>query len=88
MVDQARWFIASYTGRDENLVEKTDTALFGLSTQLFDIGYVRRVVLLTADKPASEAALALFSNHVFNDQIDYQYVRREFLALVSAETFR
>lgn len=88
VMDQARRFVAAHTGRDEDLVEKADTALLGLSAQLLDSGHTRRVVLLTTDKPAGEAALALFSNHGFDDQVDYRYVGREFLASVEAETFR
>ena len=88
VMDQARRFLATHTGRDGDLVEKADTALLGLSTQLLDSGHARRVVLLTTDKPAGEAALTLFSNHGFGDQIDYRYVGREFLASVDAETFR
>lgn len=88
VMDQARRFVASHTDRDEDLVEKADTALLGLSAHLLDTHHARQVVLLTTDKPAGEAALALLANHGFGGQIDYRYVGREFLASVDAETFR
>jgi hypothetical protein len=63
VMDQARRFIANETDRDEDITEKTDTALVGLAAQLLDTGEADHVVLLTTDKPAGRAAEAPLPQH-------------------------
>lgn len=88
VMDDARRFIATKTNRDEDRIEKADTALVGLAAQLLDTGPVDHVVLLTTDKPAGNAAEALLTHHGFDDQIDYRYVSVEYLETTTADEFR
>ena len=87
VMDAARRFIAAETDRDEDLIEKADTALLGLAAQILASGQADHVVLLTTDKPAGRAAKTLLPNHGFDGQITYQYVSVEFLETISAEDF-
>lgn len=88
VMDEARRFIATETGREEDTVEKADTALVGLTAQVLAYGEADDVVLLTTDKPAGRAAEALLSNHGFADRIEYRYVSEEYLETITAADFR
>lgn len=87
-MDEARRFIANETDRDENVVEKADTALVGLAAQLLDTGQSDHVVLLTTDKPAGRAAETLLPRHGFGDRVEYRYVSVEYLETLTADEFR
>jgi len=87
VMDAARRFIASETDRQEDRIEKTDTALVGLAAQLLASGDADHVVLLTTDKPAGLATETLLPKHGFTEQVTYQYVSVEFLETVTAEDF-
>jgi hypothetical protein len=56
VMDETRRFIANETGRQEDTIEKADTALVGLAAQLLNTGEADEVVLLATDKPAGRAA--------------------------------
>lgn len=56
VMDEARRFIANETNRDQDVIEKADTALVGLAAQFLETGEADHVVLLTTDKPAGRAA--------------------------------
>lgn len=73
-MDEARRFIGSETGRDEDTIEKADTALVGLAAQPLDSGQADRVVLLTTNKSAGRATETLLSERGFGDRIEYRYV--------------
>lgn len=88
VMDESRRFIANETDRDEDRIEKPDTALVGLAAQVLDTGAADQVVLLTTDKPAGKAAEALLPQHGFDDQIEYQYVGVEYLETLTADEFR
>ncbi|PAU84954.1 hypothetical protein CK500_05480 [Halorubrum salipaludis] len=88
VMDDARRFIANETDRDEDRIEKADTALVGLAVQLLDTGETDRVVLLTTDKPAGNAAETLLPRHGFSDRIEFRYVSVEFLETITADEFR
>jgi len=88
VMDDARRFIANETDRDEDITEKTDTALVGLAAQLLDTGQADHVVLLTTDKPAGRAAETLLPQHGFSDRIEYQYVSVAYLETITADEFR
>ena len=88
VMDQTRRFIANETGRDEDTIEKTDTALVGLAAQLLDSAEATRVVLLTTDKPAGRAAEGILADHGFADRIEYRYVSEAFLETISASDVR
>jgi hypothetical protein len=88
VMDDARRFIANETGRDEDSIEKTDTALVGLAAQILDTGEADDVVLLTTDKPAGRAAETLLPHHDFSDRVEFRYVSVEYLVTLTADEFR
>lgn len=88
VMDEARRFIATETDRDQDIIEKADTALVGLAAQLLDTGEADKVILLTTDKPAGRAAETLLSHHGFSDRIEFRYVSIEYLETLTAEDFR
>jgi len=87
VMDDTRRYIANETDRDEDHIEKADTALVGLAAQLLDTGEASSVVLLTTDKPAGNAAETLLPQHGFSDRIEFRYVSVEYLETVTADTF-
>ena len=88
VMDEARRFIATETDRDEDSIEKTDTALVGLAAQLLDTGEADHVVLLTTDKPAGRAAETRLPQHGFDGRIEFRYVSVEYLETITADEFR
>lgn len=88
VMDEARRVIANETDRDEDRIEKTDTALVGLGAQLLDTEDITGVVLLTTDKPAGRAAESLLTRHGFSDRIEYRYVSEEYLETITAAELR
>lgn len=88
VMDETRRVIANETGRDEDRIEKTDTALVGLGAQLLDTEKADKVVLLTTDKPAGQAAELLLAEHGFPDRIEYRYASEEYLETITASEFQ
>ena len=88
VMDEARRFIANETDRDEDITEKTDTALVGLAAQVLDTGEADHVVLLTTDKPAGRAAEMLLPQHGFDGRIEFRYVSVKYLETIIADEFR
>lgn len=88
VMDEARRYIATETGRDQDRIEKADTALVGLAAQLLDGADVERVVLLTTDKPAGRAAETILDRHGFEERIDYRYASEEYLETVTSDAFQ
>jgi len=88
VMDEARRFIANETDRDEDSIEKADTALVGLAAQLLDTANADNIVLLTTDKPAGRAVETLLPQHGFGDCIDFRYVSVEYLETLTANHFR
>ncbi|CCQ34970.1 hypothetical protein HLRTI_003087 [Halorhabdus tiamatea SARL4B] len=87
VMDEVRRFIANETDRDEDIIEKADTALVGLAAQVLDTGEADHVVLLTTDKPAGRAAEALLPQHGFSDSIEFRYVSVAYLESLTADEF-
>jgi hypothetical protein len=87
-MDEACRFIANETHRDEDIIEKADTALVGLAAQVLETGEAEYVVLLTTDKPAGRAAETLLSQRGFGDRIEFRYVSVEYLETLTADEFR
>lgn len=88
VMDQARRFIATETGRSEDVVEKADTALVGLAAHLLESGDATSVVVLTTDKPAGRAAERILANHGLGDRIEFRYASERFLQTASSSDFR
>lgn len=87
VMDEARRFIASETERDEDTIEKADTALIGLAAQLLDTAEADRVVLLTTDKPAGKAVETLLSRRGYSDHIEFRYASLDYLETITANEF-
>ncbi|MFT4920893.1 MAG: hypothetical protein ACI8XM_000084 [Haloarculaceae archaeon] len=87
VMDESRRFIANESDRDEDTIEKTDTALVGLAAQLLDSGQANQVILLTTDKPAGKAADTLLAQHGFDERIEYRYVSVTYLESITADEF-
>jgi hypothetical protein len=88
VMDDARRVIANETDRDEDIIEKADTALVGLAAQVLDTGQADHVVLLTTDKPAGRAAKMLLPQYGFSDHIEFRYVSVEYLETITPDEFR
>lgn len=88
VMDGARRFIADETGRDEDAIEKADTALVGLAAQLLETGDADDVVLLTTDKPAGRAAETLLAANGYRDRLEYRYFSEECAETVTAAEFQ
>jgi len=86
-MDETRRFIANETGRDEDVIEKADTALVGLAGQLLEKERASKVVFLTTDKPLGEAAETLLPQHGFENRIDYRYVASDYFEGLTADEF-
>lgn len=86
-MDESRRFIANKTSRGEDLIEKTDTALVGLSIHLLNNENQEKVVVLTTDKPAGLAAETILEKHGYKNQIKYQYISEEYLQKITADKF-
>ena len=87
VMDEARRFIANETHRDEDIIEKADTARIGLAAQLLHTGEANDIVLLTTDKPAGRAAETLLQQHGFSDRIEFRYVSVGYLETLTADEF-
>jgi rRNA maturation endonuclease Nob1 len=88
VMDETRRFIANETDRDEDRIEKADTALVALAAQLLDTGEADSVVLVTTDKPAGKAAETILADHGFAGSIEYRYASEESLETITAAEFQ
>lgn len=88
VMDDARRVVANETDRDEDIIEKADTALVGLAAQVLDTGQADHVVLLTTDKPAGRAAEMLLPQYGFSDRIEFRYVSVKYLETITPDEFR
>lgn len=88
VMDETCRVIANETDREEDRIEKTDTALVGLGAQLLDSEDITGVVLLTTDKPAGQAAELLLSQHGFSERIEYRYMSEAYLKTITTAEFR
>lgn len=68
IMDDARRFIASETGRPQDRIEKADTALVGIAAGRLDDGDSNSVRIYTGDKPAGRAAESLLPEYGFDDE--------------------
>lgn len=72
VMDDVRGFIAHASNRDEDRIEKADTALAGVAVQLLERGYAEYVYLLTTDTDAGNGAVAAVESHGFSDRIEFK----------------
>jgi hypothetical protein len=69
-MDDARRFIANASSRDEDRVERADTALAGLAVTLLR-GEAAAVRLVTTDQDAGEATVAVLESHGDSGQAEW-----------------
>ena len=72
VLDDARRFIANASNRDEDTVERADTALAGVAVQLLDGGEAERIRLVTTDQDAGEATVAVLESHGYDGQVEWR----------------
>ncbi|AGB33769.1 hypothetical protein Natpe_4042 (plasmid) [Natrinema pellirubrum DSM 15624] len=65
IMDQSRRFIATASDRPEDIVEKADTEIIGLSLQMLIDGTADQVTVVTNDIPLGEATEALIPKYGF-----------------------
>jgi hypothetical protein len=72
VMDDVRGFIARVSNRDEDQIEKADTALAGVAVQLLDRGDVEYVHLVTTDADAGNGVVTAVESHGFPDRIEFK----------------
>lgn len=70
VMDDVRGYIARASNRDEDIIEKADTALAGVAVQLLDGDTVVHVYLVTTDTHAGEGSVAAVEAAGFDGQIE------------------
>ena len=71
-MDDVRSYIARSSNRDEDQIEKADTALGAVAATLLSNGNARFVCFVTTDTDAGEGAVAALATQGFEDQIQYR----------------
>lgn len=70
VMDDVRGYIARASNRDEDTIEKADTALAGLAGQFFDNNEAAYIYLVTTDIHAGEGSVAAVEAAGFDGQIE------------------
>jgi hypothetical protein len=70
VMDDVRSYIARASNRDEDTIEKTDTALAGVAAQLLDANEATYIYLVTTDIHAGEGSVAAVEAAGFDDRIE------------------
>lgn len=72
VMDAARRFIARSSNRDEDRIEKADTALAAVAVELLDAGRSDFVCIVTTDVDAGDAAVAALEANGFEDRVQFR----------------
>lgn len=72
VMDHAGRFIAKSSNRNEDQIEKADTALAGVSIQLLDTGEAEFIRLVTTDTAAGEGVVNAVEAHGFESRIAFE----------------
>jgi hypothetical protein len=72
VMDEVRGFIARASNRDEDQIEKADTALAGVAVQLLDRRDAEHIHLVTTDTDAGNGVVAAVESHGFPDHIEFK----------------
>lgn len=72
VMDDVRSYIARSSNRDEDQIEKADTALGAVAATLLDTGTVRFVCVVTTDIDAGEGVVAALGANGFEDRIQFK----------------
>jgi hypothetical protein len=70
-MDDVRSYIARSSNRDENQIEKADTALGAVAATLLVTGTAQSVCIVTTDADAGEGVVAALTTQGFEDRIQY-----------------
>jgi hypothetical protein len=70
VMDDVRGYIARASNRDEDTIEKADTALAGVAAQLLDGNEATYIYLVTTDIHAGEGSVAAVEAAGFDDRIE------------------
>lgn len=70
VMDDVRTFIAQTSNRDEDHVEKADTALAGVAVELLERGETSFITVVTTDSDAGEGVARVIETHGFDGQIE------------------
>lgn len=72
VMDDVRSYIARSSNRDEDQIEKADTALGAVAATLLDTGTAQSVCIVTTDTDAGEGVVAALATQGFEDRIQYR----------------
>ena len=70
VMDDVRGYIARTSNRNEDTIEKADTALAGVAAQLLETGKAAYIYLVTTDIDAGEGAVSAVDNAGYDGQIE------------------
>jgi len=71
VMDDIRAYVARASNREEDQIEKADTALGAVAATLLDNGDARSVCIVTTDTDAGEGAIAALATHGFENRSQY-----------------
>ena len=72
VMDGVRSYIAASSNRDEDQIEKTDTALGGVAVERLSNGDAEFVVVITTDVDAGEGVVAALTASGFKDRVQFK----------------
>lgn len=72
VMDDIRAYIARASNRDEDQIEKTDTALGAVATIILDSGTAQFVCVVTTDTDAGEGVIAALGATEFEDRVQFR----------------
>ena len=72
VMDDVRTFIARAPNRNEDRIEKADTALAGVAVRLLEEGDASFVTVVTTDRDAGEGVLRVLEAHGFDGRIEFE----------------
>jgi hypothetical protein len=71
VMDDVRSYVARSSNRDEDQIEKADTALGAVAATLLVTGTAQSVCIVTTDADAGEGVVAALTTQGFEDRIQY-----------------
>ena len=72
VMDGIRSYIATSSNRDEDQIEKADTALGGVAVERLNNGDAQFVVVVTTDRDAGEGVVATLTANGFEDRVQFK----------------
>lgn len=72
VMDDVRGYIARSSNRDEDTIEKADTALAAVAAEQLDSGAAKNVCIVSTDVDASEGAVTALAANGFEDRVQFK----------------